>query len=288
MRAVFVPVLLWCCGCATAPEPKISFEDATREGARGSSPNAKIGDALDRFSEGARIRRDAARPGSRMTNAQADAWSQVLDDVDRFLSVRAGPAWLDEAGRVRLKLEGEFHADAQRFGDVPEVLAERVTLTLKKLSSRIASQSPHVNAFKPQALRWPLDLVVVSSPYGSRVHPVKGGEQFHAGIDLEAPISEPVFAAESGVVTFAEWNGGHGNQIELKHDAHWATRYSHLDQMLVASGTRVKKGQRIGLVGDTGMTTGPHLHFELRRDGDALDPEAFLRAPPGQLLMSGK
>ena len=86
-------------------------------------------------------------------------------------------------------------------------------------------------------------------------------------------------AAEEGTVIFSSWNGAHGRQIELQHDAHWGTRYSHLNVLMVRPGTVVKRGQLIGLSGKSGQTTGPHLHFELRRDGDALDPEAFMELP---------
>jgi murein DD-endopeptidase MepM/ murein hydrolase activator NlpD len=255
----------------------MSFEEAAREG--GSPEGLPLSDALEHFAAGAQVRRDAARVGSPMTPAQAQAWSELLDATDGFLVKRGSPAWASEAMRVRVRLEGEWQADAQRFGDVPAPVAERITRTLRALSVRLTKLNPAERVVDPHRFRWPLSEITVSSPYGSRVHPIAGSPQFHAGIDLEAPISTPVFATESGVVTFAEWNGGHGQQIELKHDARWSTRYSHLDVVLVKAGTVVKRGQRIGLVGETGLTTGPHLHFELRRDGEALDPEAFLAMP---------
>ncbi|MFT3706319.1 MAG: M23 family metallopeptidase [Archangium sp.] len=258
------------------PAPKISFEDATREGSTVAVP---LADAFERFAAGAQVRRQAAKLGSPMTTAQAQAWTELLEATDGFLVRRASAAWTSEAMRVRVRIEGEWQADAQRFGDMPAPIAERITRTLRALSLRIAKSSPAERVVDPHRFRWPLSEITVSSPYGSRVHPIAGSPQFHAGIDLEAPISTPVFATESGVVTFAEWNGGHGQQVELKHDARWSTRYSHLDVVLVKSGAVVKRGQRIGLVGETGLTTGPHLHFELRRDGDPLDPEAFLAMP---------
>lgn len=265
--------------CATAPAPKISFEEAAREGHAPNESLVPLPELLERFAAGAQVRRDATRPGARMPLSHAQAWSKLLDVTDGFLSRRGTAQWATEAVRVRVRLEGEWQADAQRFGDVPDALAERVTVSLRALSLRIAKLSPAQRAVDPHRFRWPLDPVVVSSPYGSRIHPIAGAPQFHAGIDLEAPIKTPVFATESGVVTFAEWNGGHGRQIEVKHDGRWSTRYSHLDEVLVKAGTVVKRGQRIGLVGESGLTTGPHLHFELRRDGDPLDPEAFLAMP---------
>ena len=165
------------------------------------------------------------------------------------------------------------------FGDIPIAIAERVPRTLRALSRRITSLTVRTRQVDPRRFRWPVSPLVVSSPYGSRIHPIANEPRFHAGIDLESPLEQPVRAAEVGTVVFSSWNGAHGKQIELQHDAHWATRYSHLDVLLVRPGTVVKKGQLIGLSGQTGMTTGPHVHFELRRDGDALDPEVFLELP---------
>lgn len=264
--------------CATVPAPKISFEDAAREG-RTTASIVPLSEALERFAAGAQVRREAVRAGSPMSEAHAQAWNELLDATDGFLNRKGTREWASDAMRVRVRLEGELEADAHRFGDLPGPLADRLTRTLRSLSLRIAKLTPAERAVDPHRFRWPLEPVVVSSPYGSRVHPIAGSPQFHSGIDLEAPIKTPVFATESGVVTFAEWNGGHGQQIELKHDARWSTRYSHLDVVLVKPGTVVKRGQRIGLVGETGLTTGPHLHFELRRDGDPLDPEFFLAMP---------
>ena len=82
------------------------------------------------------------------------------------------------------------------------------------------------------------------------------------------------------MVIFSGWNGAHGKQVELQHDAHVSTRYSHLQTILVEAGQTVRQGDIIGLLGETGMVTGPHLHFELRLDGEAVDPEARLPRPP--------
>ena len=86
-------------------------------------------------------------------------------------------------------------------------------------------------------------------------------------------------AAWDGVVVRSGWNGNYGKQIELQHDAHLATRYGHLLSLLVADGSRVKRGEVIALAGSTGLSTGVHLHFELLRDGIPLDPEGALPVP---------
>lgn len=135
-----------------------------------------------------------------------------------------------------------------------------------------------------RGLAWPVDPVVVSSPWGDRVHPIKGEPQFHGGIDLAAQEAQAVFAAQDGVVRFAGWNGGYGNEVELEHDAVTETRYGHLLEIGVACGERVRRGQVLGLAGQTGQATGPHVHFEVRRRGESVDPEAYLPTPRPVLL----
>ena len=257
----------------------MSFEEAT--GPVVTTPGSAMGlePSLDRFLDSARKIRLAARVGAPMPAAQARAWALLLDDAERFVERQADPQWTIAAVRARLLLEAEFQTDARTFGDIAPAVAERVPQTLRALSRRITALTIRTRRVDPRFFRWPVLPLVVSSPYGSRIHPIAGEARFHAGIDLEVPLEHPVRAAEAGTVVFSAWNGAHGKQIELQHDAHWSTRYSHLDVLLLRPGTVVKKGQVIGLSGQTGMTTGPHVHFELRRDGDALDPEVFLALP---------
>lgn len=246
--------------------------------ARTENP-AGLDGALERFLESAPRRRLAAVVGAPMPAAHARAWGVLLDAAEHFGAQQAGPQWTAEAMRARLQLESEFQTDARTFGDIPPAVAERVPLTLRALSKRITALTTRKRRVDPKRFRWPVSPLVVSSPYGSRIHPIAGAARFHAGIDLEVPLEHPVHAAEVGTVVFSAWNGAHGKQVEVQHDAHWSTRYSHLDVLLVRPGTVVKQGQLIGLAGQTGLTTGPHVHFELRHDGDALDPEVFLQLP---------
>jgi murein DD-endopeptidase MepM/ murein hydrolase activator NlpD len=104
--------------------------------------------------------------------------------------------------------------------------------------------------------------VPVTSGYGWRVNPVTGEYSFHSGIDLGAPQGTPVLATKAGMVESAGWAGGYGNLVELSHDR-FGSRYAHLSVIQVRVGQRVAQGQQIGLVGSTGRSTGPHLHFEL-------------------------
>jgi murein DD-endopeptidase MepM/ murein hydrolase activator NlpD len=100
----------------------------------------------------------------------------------------------------------------------------------------------------------------------------------HTGLDLRSSIGDPVRATANGTVTIAGWNGGYGNMVELDHGNGFATRYGHMSAIEVKVGQHVRSGQIVGRVGSTGRSTGPHLHYETRIDGEAVDPQRFLRA----------
>lgn len=119
----------------------------------------------------------------------------------------------------------------------------------------------------------------ITSRFGKRVDPVtKRRQTFHKGIDIAAPAGTPVYAAEDGIVSRSEYvKNGYGNLVVLKHADNIATYYGHLSVLGVSSGMRVRKGDLIGRVGSTGKSTGPHLHFEVRRGDQALDPDSFIR-----------
>ena len=120
---------------------------------------------------------------------------------------------------------------------------------------------------------WPVNGRFTSA-YGMRYHPILGLTRMHAGIDIGAAWGTPVHAIASGTVAFAGWHGGHGNFVRLSHSGGLATGYAHLSRMAVGPGTQVGAGQIIGYVGSTGLSTGPHLHYEAYRDGRSIDPAA--------------
>jgi murein DD-endopeptidase MepM/ murein hydrolase activator NlpD len=113
----------------------------------------------------------------------------------------------------------------------------------------------------------------ITSPFGARLDPLDGDLRGHAGLDLRAPAGSPARAAGAGTVVRAEAAGGYGNLVVVDHGGGLETRYAHLAHIDVEPGQRIEAGQSLGLVGATGRTTGPHLHFEVRRDGRAIDPE---------------
>lgn len=123
----------------------------------------------------------------------------------------------------------------------------------------------------------PVNWLRISSRFGLRRHPITRVKRFHEGYDLVAKYGAPVYAGQNGVITFAGWQGGYGYMIDVQH-AKITTRYGHLSQIYVKVGERVKKKQLIGRVGSTGLATGPHLHFEVRRnsDGRSVKPSKYL------------
>jgi len=126
------------------------------------------------------------------------------------------------------------------------------------------------------SLKWPLPGVYkITSRYGPRVDPVYGGGGFHRGIDIAAATGTPVVAAADGRVAYAGWCGGYGIAVFIWHGDGMETRYAHLSGTAVRQGAVVKAGDIIGYVGSTGKSTGPHLHFEVRVGGKAVNPLDF-------------
>jgi len=124
----------------------------------------------------------------------------------------------------------------------------------------------------------PLGSAMLTSDYGMRTHPVLGGRRNHKGVDLAQPTGTPVYATADGIVSMAERYSSYGNYIQIEHGGELQTRYAHLSGYAVAAGEPVQKGQLIGFVGSTGRSTGPHLHYEVRVAGEAVDPRPYMVA----------
>ncbi len=122
----------------------------------------------------------------------------------------------------------------------------------------------------------PLATLSYNSPYGWRKSPFGRRWKFHPGLDFEADWNEPVYAVAEGLVVFAGWYGGYGNVIDIDHGNGIVTRYGHNTRLLVSEGMTVSPGDEIALAGSTGASTGVHLHFEIRFDGEAVDPTPWV------------
>ncbi len=131
---------------------------------------------------------------------------------------------------------------------------------------------PEGHPMRRQFLKTPLRYRRISSYFGMRWHPILKRYRHHHGVDFAAPYGTPVSSIGDGVVVFAGWKGGYGKYIRIRHPNGYMSGYGHLSRIYVRRGQRVKQGQLIGRVGSTGLSTGPHLHFEILKDGRFVNP----------------
>lgn len=205
---------------------------------------------------------------------EQDRQTATLDALDRATTAKAGriSAALASIGAKPTRTEapegGPFIAVAGLQ------FAERAALLGRSLDDLAALRL----SAAALPLGAPLQASYVSSRFGARLDPFLNRPSLHPGIDLVANLGSVVRATAAGTVVTAGWNGGYGQMVEIRHSGSVSTRYGHLSQILVATGATVAAGTPIGLVGSTGRSTGPHLHYETRRNGSPVDPEIYLRA----------
>ena len=140
-------------------------------------------------------------------------------------------------------------------------------------------------SIKKTLMKTPINGARLSSSFGKRKHPILGFTKMHTGTDFAAPMGTPIMASGDGVVIKASWCGGGGNCVKIKHNSIYSTVYAHLSKFGrgIKKGTRVKQGQTIGYVGSTGMSTGPHLHYEVIENGRKVNSQK-LKLPSGKTL----
>jgi murein DD-endopeptidase MepM/ murein hydrolase activator NlpD len=164
-------------------------------------------------------------------------------------------------------------------GKVPALAAVAEAQTQAGAASALSGSLAGFGASRAQVSipsRMPLAGMTLTSDFGMRLHPVTGRRAAHRGIDLSAPTGTPIYATADGVVSRASWFSTYGLYVAIEHGGQIQTRYAHMSRLNVAEGQRVKKGEVIGFVGSTGRSTGPHLHYEVRIDGAAVDPVPYM------------
>lgn len=223
--------------------------------------------------------REEARDAQEVVTAQVDEAKGTLDKQNaglvRLQSVRA------EADAVRDRARGQEDAERALFAEArsrTDELEERLA-ALRAESDTIGNILRLRGAgagSRPGALEPPIPFAVVTSRFGPRTHPILGTVRTHTGLDIRGTTGTPVRAAGDGEVIIAGVRGGYGNAVVVGHGGNLATLNAHLSSILVSPGQTVKAGQIVGLVGSTGMSTGPHLHFETRISGNPVDPLPYL------------
>lgn len=171
-------------------------------------------------------------------------------------------------------LGGPLTSTASTTGD-----AEAVALPEDYFDELPAWNEPATARQRVLQLGWPLPATGVSSLFGRRMDPLDGTSRFHYGVDLTADYGQVVVASEAGRVAYSGWNAGHGRQVVIDHAGGYRTSYSHLSQTLVHAGIEIVAGQAVGRVGNSGRSTGAHLHYEVTRFGMHVDPLDHLGMP---------
>ena len=245
-------------------------------------------------SEVLRISRD--RLALANTTARLEAQQQVLERARReategaaravTTAQRADAAAARVAELVATRRRALAAAETERAADLAAY--RRAQAESAALAARLraeAERRKRAGSLSERAqgrMLWPADGPMTSR-YGYRTHPIYGDRRFHAGIDIGAGSGSPIAAADDGVVVFAGVQSGYGNIVLISHGLErgreLVTAYAHQSAILVSDGERVRKGQTIGRVGSTGNSTGPHLHFETRLDGDPVDPLDYVTPP---------
>ncbi|WP_239615901.1 murein hydrolase activator EnvC family protein [Cohnella mopanensis] len=204
---------------------------------------------------------------------------QELDEVKKlYKEMEEHKATLEQDEKDKEVLISKLSKEIEDLEEISEEAERQLTELAKQASALQAKKNRIKNYYKGGKLGMPLKAEYrMSSPFGYRIHPITGKKKLHAGMDMAAPKGTQVYAAETGVVTVAQTVSGYGNCIIIDHGGGLLTLYGHLSAIQVKTGETVKRGEKIGLVGSTGQSTGNHLHFEVRKNGDPVDPVPYLK-----------
>lgn len=244
--------------------------------------------ALLRFTARRRAVSAQAGPGGgQWPLALTQTWQIILGTLEAGFTSTPHPMPGRLLIQTRVTLEAELELCARQHGPAPKGVETRVQALWLTVAQQMRARRPRRRGDSGTSggaltLTWPVSPIVVTSPFGFRRDPILGAQQvrFHAGLDLGGRRGDLVLAAGPGKVSGARWQGGHGRTITVQHAGGYSTRYAHLARMLVSVGAEVEAGQAIGLMGSSGRSTGPHLHFEVMRGSVPVDPFEVLRSEP--------
>ncbi len=185
---------------------------------------------------------------------------------------------LEQEEKDKEVLIAKLAVEIEELEEISEESAKQLTELAKKASELEAKKNRIKTYYTGGKLGMPLKSEYrLSSPFGYRIHPITGSKKLHAGMDMAAPKGTPIYAAETGVVIIAQSWSGYGNCVIIDHGGGLWTLYGHMSEILAKKGDTVKRGEKIGLVGSTGQSTGNHLHFEVRKNSEPVDPAPYLK-----------
>lgn len=182
---------------------------------------------------------------------------------------------LENVSREKELLMSRLEKDIKAF----EIEYDKLNDYAKQIESKIVKLQRNTNPYSGGKMAWPVPgYSRISSPYGYRIHPIFKTKKLHTGIDIPAPTGTPVKASSDGIVIYADWLGGYGKAIMVDHGGGIVTLYAHNSAFTVSNGAKVNRGDTIAKVGSTGNSTGPHSHFEVRKNGAYVDPLPWLKS----------
>ena len=199
---------------------------------------------------------------------QLDGLSRQLEEFDSRTQRLAIVAGLSQSGTG---LGGPIAASplsSNGLSDRSSAIGSRLAALESQFARRSASVSSTPTVAPVRGL--------LNSGFGTRQDPFTGEPAFHSGLDISTRRDEPVLATAEGLVIKSGWSGDYGKTVEIAHATGFTTVYGHLDAILVREGQRVNRGERVGLVGSTGRSTGPHLHYEVRQAGRVVNPLDYI------------
>ena len=198
--------------------------------------------------------------------------------------------WKDDSFQI---IYEEFVNENDKVVDTGEIIFANLNLQNKDLQlykfeyekNKIDYFDENGKSIRKTLMKTPINGARLSSSYGKRKHPILGYTKMHTGTDFAAPTGTPIMASGDGKVTKAGWCGGGGNCVKIRHNSKYQTVYAHMSKFgrNIKRGVRVKQGQIIGYVGSTGMSTGPHLHYEVIENGKKINSQK-LKLPSGKIL----
>ncbi|MTJ04308.1 MAG: M23 family peptidase [Sediminimonas qiaohouensis] len=202
----------------------------------------------------------SVKPLDKMFRSAGMNTETILDQVRSGYSGQGGPL-----------MPISFSTKSQELTP-DEVRANRILQQMDKLNLyRIAAEKAPFNNPVRASFRF-------TSPFGNRRHPVTGGNRMHDGVDFAAPIGTDIFATADGVVTYAGWQSGYGRIVKIRHEFGVETRYAHMSRIRVKKGQKVSRGDHIGDMGNSGRSTGSHVHYEVRVNGKPVNPMTYIKA----------
>jgi len=206
-----------------------------------------------------------------LSPGRAALWDQLLEDCGRWASLARDPRDAKLASNLAHWMEDQLALERRQYR-LPPTLELRITEQIRFANSRSGSNTPVLITSRNFTPKWPVKDIVISSFFGERSDPMTGKKKRHNGVDFAVVIGTDVQAVAPGTVTQSERRGSYGHLVVIRHRGGWESRYAHLDKRAVKMGQKVSAGQVIAQSGNSGRSTGPHLHLELRKSGKAVDP----------------